>query len=244
MKRSTAPRKASNLSELLDMYAVAATAAGVGLLALAAPAEAKIIYTQVNQTIGTNGIYPLVFTPDGTIDFLILQSGRPSFGGSSGNDLGARPPLGNSAVASVSGGRTWAAPLKKGSLISSKRQFKGNRYGSSLAPMVAAERTGSHTFLFGPWVNLDNRYLGLKFQIDGKTHYGWARLSVHLKQRYITAKLTGYAYETIPGKAIRAGQTRGQTEDTVVKPASGAQQPGSLGGLALGAAKPRLGRRP
>jgi len=30
----------------------------------------------------------------------------------------------------------------------------------------------------GPWKNLENRYLGLKFSIAGRTHYGWVRLSV------------------------------------------------------------------
>jgi hypothetical protein len=245
MKRSTAPRNPPHLSELLNMYATAATAAGVSLLASASPAEAKIICTEVHQTIGTNGLYPLIFTSDGTIDFLILQSGNPSYA-APGNGLGARPLIGNSVVASVSAfGITWAAALKKGSLIGSKQEFKRNYGGSTEAGMVGAQQSGSRSFASGPWVNVANRYLGLKFRIDGKTHYGWARLSVQvIKQRYITAKLTGYAYETIPGKAIRAGQTHGQKDDTVVKPASGTDQPASLGGLALGAANGPLWRRP
>jgi hypothetical protein len=49
MKRSSGPRKTANFSrsihQQLNMYALAAGAAGVGVLALAQPAEAKIVYT-------------------------------------------------------------------------------------------------------------------------------------------------------------------------------------------------------
>jgi hypothetical protein len=60
---------------------------------------------------------------------------------------------------------------------------------------------------YGQRVNVTNRYLGLKFKIDKKNHYGWARLSVQQQGGQIIATLTGYAYETVPGKGIRAGQT-------------------------------------
>ena len=36
----------------------------------------------------------------------------------------------------------------------------------------------SSTRTIGPWRNVTTRYLGLKFKINGKFHYGWARLSV------------------------------------------------------------------
>lgn len=54
-----------------------------------------------------------------------------------------------------------------------------------------------------------NRYLGLRFHdLAGKTHYGWARLTVRGTQNSrIVALLTGYAYETVPNKAIIAGRT-------------------------------------
>jgi hypothetical protein len=94
----------------------------------------------------------------------------------------------------------------------------------------------------GSWVNVKNRYLGFKFKISGKTHYGWARLSVSLQGFSITATLTGYAYETEVGKPITTGQTAEADSDG--KPAdsteSGVAPAGSstgtpLGILALGA---------
>jgi hypothetical protein len=79
----------------------------------------------------------------------------------------------------------------------------------------------------GSWVNVKNRCLGVKFKIKGKIHYGWARLSVQVQfPLTITATLTGYAYETIPNKAIIAGKTKG--------PEDSAEQPATLGRLALG----------
>jgi hypothetical protein len=66
---------------------------------------------------------------------------------------------------------------------------------------------------YGPWTNVANRFLGLRFKIRGKIHYGWARLTVVDQGFKLTGTLTGYAYETIPNKAIVAGNTR-QTEGT------------------------------
>jgi hypothetical protein len=123
--------------------------------------------------------------------------------------------------------------------------------------LVAATEPGCWTH--GKWANVKDRYLGLKFQIDGKTHYGWPRLSVQLQQQnfQITATLTGYAYETVPHKRIRAGQSAGADEvttssgsarlrghPTAAKPVSHDSQPASLGQLALGAAVISPWRRP
>ena len=93
--------------------------------------------------------------------------------------------------------------------------------------------TSQHTDV-GPWVGkgngVRNRYLGLKFVIHGKVHYGWARLSVtlghHRQYDDVSGILTGYAYETIPNKTIVTGKTEDQDVITF--------QPDTLGGLARG----------
>ena len=107
----------------------------------------------------------------------------------------------------------------------------------------------------GNWARVTNRYLGLKFKINEKTHYGWARLSVQISSDYrqITATLTGYAYETIAGKSIKAGQTKGPADDStnqdfgpgasITNPIPDTPQPASLGMLALGAQGVPLWRR-
>ena len=64
----------------------------------------------------------------------------------------------------------------------------------------------------GQWINdgkgVKNRYLGIRFVIKGKIHYGWARLTVTPGKNF-QATLTGYAYETIANKPIIAGRTKG-----------------------------------
>jgi len=91
----------------------------------------------------------------------------------------------------------------------------------------------------GNWINVTNRYLGLKFLIKGKVHYGWARLNVTVVQSKLTVILTGYAYETITGRSIIAGRTKGPAEDrNDLGPASltaPTWKPATLGALALGA---------
>jgi hypothetical protein len=65
----------------------------------------------------------------------------------------------------------------------------------------------------------------------------------------ITATITGYAYETIPNKAILAGQTKGTDEEnSLVQPnpisrTAPARAPASLGALALGAPGLSIWRR-
>src|SRR5271169_4356752 len=62
-----------SLRHNLNMYALTASAAGVSLLALAQPSEARIVYTKTHQVIGRNGVYPIDLNQDGVIDFLIQQ---------------------------------------------------------------------------------------------------------------------------------------------------------------------------
>lgn len=92
---------------------------------------------------------------------------------------------------------------------------------------VACSENCSKFRYSGPWENagkgVKSRYLGLKFQIKGKTHYGWARLNFPKPSGAI---MTGYAYETIPNKAILTGKTKGPNAITV--------RSDSLGSLALG----------
>lgn len=81
-----------------------------------------------------------------------------------------------------------------------------------------------------------NRFLGVKFLINGKIHYGWIRVTVdsELNQR-TAATITEYGYETIPNKRVLAGVP----SNNVTMPDVGGRDIGgtgpSLGMLALGA---------
>src|SRR5580698_9552996 len=101
----------------------------------------------------------------------------------------------------------------------------------------------------GPWHNVHNRYLGLKFLIHGKPHYGWARLNLNVNGMKLSATLTGYAYETIPNKAIITGKTKGPDEEPAANETPDASvtapthAPATLGALALGAPGLSIWRR-
>jgi len=75
-----------------------------------------------------------------------------------------------------------------------------------------------------------NRFVGIRFSIKGRFHYGWARVTVKTQEKSFSATLTGYAYETVPGKGIIAGRTKGP--DVVDS------EPATLGHLARGASSP------
>jgi len=91
----------------------------------------------------------------------------------------------------------------------------------------------------GAWLNVRNRYVGVSFVLAGQTHYGWIRVSVSVHfSSGVRALVTGYAYETVAGKSLRAGQTSGNAVDEGPQAKSSrpaAQQAASLGMLAAGA---------
>ncbi len=223
MKRTS--RKPSNLSNSLqrhlNAYAIAASAAGVGILALAQPVEAIIIYTPANIKIERNGGLELDLNNDGRTDFRLYDT-TFSGNGYDSSRLGLGGDLRkNEIVEGVGyGHRAGAAALQSGKIVGPHDPF--------INAAQMAKR--SHDTFFDSWANggkgVTRRYLGLKFQIYGQTHYGWARLSVHFEVGGLEAHLTGYAYETIPGKPIITGKTKGPDVITL--------EPGSLGALAAG----------
>ena len=78
MKRSprlpgTPSRLPDSLHRQLNLYALAASAAGVGALALAQPAEAKIIYTKTHMVIAGAEQYYLDLNHDKITDFTIVN---------------------------------------------------------------------------------------------------------------------------------------------------------------------------
>lgn len=243
MNRSSQPRTTNlspSIQKRLNSYALAASAAGVGALALAQPAEAKIIYTATHHVIKPGGTYQLDVNHDGITDFTLTNKYTKTSSGFYAT-LSAAPAVGN-GLEGWTGPRPWAFALKPGAAIGSRHYFPGQ-------VLVEAASLASSLTYAGSWVNVKNRYAGLQFKIAGKTHYGWARFSVQIVNRSsITATLSGYAYETIPYKHIHAGQTKGTDETTTepLKPTSQpipARQSPTLGALAMGSPALSIWRR-
>jgi hypothetical protein len=250
MRQSPPPRKVAELSdsirERLNLYALGTSAAGAAVVALASAAEAKIVYTPAHMPlVGT--IIDLNHDGKGDITFLSAVDATTSVGMRSVKAQSASSLGINEVVATAP--QDHAVALRTGERIGPGRHFgtQGVLYGD------VYYRNPAHTVWFGQWANggkgLKNRYLGIKFTINGEFHYGWARISVSVSGHQATSVLSGYAYETIPGKAIIAGATESSDDESnieqpnpasLVAPAPGAA---TLGSLALGAHGSSIWRR-
>jgi hypothetical protein len=142
----------------LNMYALAAGAAGVSVMALAQPSEAEIVYTPAHVRIGRS--YNLDLNHDGitdvSIDYVFMQYFHFA-------KLFANPAQGNSVKAGLN---HLAFALNRGYPISSKGYWSAN--AATMVLQNCGERHSCRDF--GDWVDVLNRYLGLRFKILGKTH--------------------------------------------------------------------------
>jgi hypothetical protein len=230
-------RLTARLDKNLLAYAMAASAAGVGVLALAEPAEARVVATPVNISIPENG---------GIIQFDINQDGTPDFGLSANiYEFAGAPPMGNFSsllrvVPAQPGNEVWAVTSNKNECAAAVHA--GARIGGAgrfrPGALIMLEAAGSYTrgrSSHCPWNGANSPYLGLKFMIDGQVHYGWARVIAAVR----STTLTGFAYETVPDKPITAGATRetGDSDEVAgpVEFAAPFAPTTSLGALASGA---------
>jgi HYDIN/CFA65/VesB family protein len=196
-------RRNSSIHPHGRMFAIA-LATIVAAFTLVSPAKAEIVYHSAN--IGINdGTYNLDLNGDGVTDFTIMSTWRSGSCGVlckySEISLGETPASGNGAV---------VGPLKRGDEIGPNQAFDGN---SGLMSEYASSYRCTFLGCYwshgsgGPWLGKKG-YLGLSFQVNGQTYYGWALLKCP-GGTYGGGQgtLLGYAYETIPGRAILAGET-------------------------------------
>jgi hypothetical protein len=233
----------ASLDKNLQVYATAACAAGVSLLACAPPAAAKIVYTPANSYILPNSTLSLDLNRDGTADFLLsntnVSTGTNSHGRAGHGSLKIKP---QNSVNAVWGKGSYASALREGVRVAPNQHFQSVHGKMVRSGWNSGEFYPATFASAGPWGDVTRRYLGLKFSIKGQLHYGWARLDVTVIYGGTYTVLTGYAYETVPNTPIVTGKTKGSAADV-----SGASQnthaslwpsshpPASLGLLARGA---------
>jgi hypothetical protein len=232
-------RTPSNLSDpcnrRLNAYALAAGAAGFGLLTLASPAEGKIVYIPANLPLMNQHGVLLDLNHDGVNDFTFLGTSVSNRSVSTFLfQLTVTPAQKGNAAWGIESNEhaSCAAALPAGMRVGPKRPFQSNR---EIMFDVSGGPFGGTAF--GPWGGKPGTaYLGLKFVINGKTHFGWAR--VKITNQY-NATLTGYAYETVPNKAIITGKRRPDQSVNISQASTAtrsapARPPATLGMLALG----------
>jgi len=234
---SRVSKKASpffDLDRRLTAYALAAGAAGVGMLALAQPAAGKIVYTKAHKVINPNSLVHLDLNHDGIADFDFTDTYHTVRTFSAlGQLIVGGHQRGNSIRGHDVAGEAYASALSANMQVGPKRQFLSGGLMAETYYEGGRRRRALPIMGSGPWADVKNRYLGLKFEIKGKTHFGWARLNVSLDNTHVTATLTGYAYETIPNRPILTGKESGPDEADGATQALGASA--TLGQLARGA---------
>jgi hypothetical protein len=250
-------RLTGKLDTNLVTYALAASAAGVGMMALTPAAQSEVIATQVNIAVPPNG---------GLIEFDINKDGQMDFGLSIFSNLhtctqsqakphrpGAHPLLGCGVESNIltvvpvqAANEIWQAGTSYGEvpIKCAADLIGGVRIGSvrpfAAGALVMGGYSGSSIgFQFCPWRgnHPPKPFLGVKFvDTAGNVHFGWVRITV---TSGLHTTITGYAYETIPNKAIVAGVTHGPSHQaSLIEPRKlnpKAPEPASLGMLALGA---------
>jgi len=241
----------NNLNRQIGLYCVAAAVAGVSMLALAEPAQAEVVVTRK--------AIPVPITPWPTpepVKISIANNGVDNFyiwRYSLASDRGLLAwgaNRGSSVEIGADGYYAKALALPRGAQIGPSVSFFNN-----YTDLVEATESGPPRYSRGYWGgNVKNRYLGVKFQLNGQTHYGWIRLTVtsnvKLNKPTMEATITGYAYETVANKPILAG-TAGTASAIVDKPTAELQTPRnprpssgpSLGMLASGSEALPLWRR-
>ena len=232
--KKSSPSSPKPVSAALEKHLAAYAAAGIAgacLLYATPNAEAKVVYTPAHVVINLGSKFDLDVNGDGLIDFVFSNAGTTFI------ELFAVMPQHHSNAVVNDGlcfssnlqPRQAPAALPAGREIG--KQLKFGAYGNCMRSFFYYDTQGH-------WQDVTNKYLGLAMRIDGQIHYGWARLSTRGILNF-QGLLTGYAYETVAGKSIVAGdEGQGAPNDESVAPASEFGSIRTLGALAIGAARP------
>ena len=283
------PRKKRALDPFLDKKLAAYTLAGaasLGALAVS-PAEAAIVYTSAKESGNTYKQLPVIYSidlnHDGIVDFQLIANGTLA-----PNSVGSKFESVNVALYGMNHNSVALVPSAESSFAKKAKVREGGKqdapqlvfvppaealaFGSEVAPQLEFGNGGFLVQLVsiglssagggGEFCNQRNKFLGLRFAVEGKIYYGWARVRVKAvgmveeagvcvvanpsKDPTLAFELVDYAYQDIPNLPILAGQGIPNPETALLnspapEPLAGSgveqtpRQPASLGLLAYGA---------
>lgn len=203
-------RKNADLPELLKQYAAAALGvAGLTAMASAQVPGHNIIYTPADLAIDTHPStqIPIDFNHDGSPDiFLSAHHFTDFFSGGLGFDGYGRIDGSLGSAASVIASHA----LPKGMIIDKGGQFK-NKFVILASATSGSYLGATHKQVTGAFANIKNKYLGVRFQINGKVHEGWVRFTLASSGTTISGTMSGYAFDTVPNEVgLAAGQIGGR----------------------------------
>lgn len=160
--------------------------------------QSSIIYTDIEPdftSIALGDTYNLDINNDGTIDFSMTSHYESYY-----NWLTLFSINGINACLAVTPWYTETLPLDTGREIFNPIGIETFETG---ALFTVGDCMGGGSGCFYDWKDKNDKYLGLRFLINGKTHYGWARLTITSHTQWV---IKDYAYQAKPNIGIRAGQ--------------------------------------
>jgi len=164
--------------------------------------QALIIYTDIEPDFVSNNLnayyeldlnndgiaeYTFSLWDDAITDYLLMKS----------------PPESNNTMITVVPWYVNALPLNNGSEIFNLNGTRNGEIYEKWAVFTVGNCFGGESGCLYDWKGKDNSYVGLRFIINGKTHFGWARLDVRSSTEWV---IKDYAYNAIPDEPILSGQ--------------------------------------
>jgi hypothetical protein len=164
------------------------------LLAMVQIADGQIVYTDVTDTTvsGDGANYDLDLNNDGTSDFSfnITSGAGVKLLGEALND--------NAIAGTAASPYLYPYAMDANDVIGPDLQWNGGGTQTMAS-------SGYFQNPYGNWFGETDKYLGLRLDMAGDNHYGWARLDVSDDGKTLTVK--DYAYEATAETEIAAGAT-------------------------------------
>lgn len=181
------------------------------LILFVSKAQSQIVYTSVNpnfeidfSSVGSAAnLFPIDFNNDGVVDFNfrydVYNPGNYFVHITSSNSFSYNPnnkAMGTGTFNSY--GVPYAKPLAFGTDISSA---SANWITEQRGPLLADQQNPN-------FMTLGDRYIGVRFLVNGQNFYGWILVSLGNNKLMIKS----YAYQSTPNTGISAGDTGGSLD--------------------------------
>lgn len=167
-------------------------------------ANSNIIYTDIEPDFiseNVNDFYNLDLNNDAVVDFILRSIYLPS------EDYYYLEI--NSGAYDVNGAISvtpWYAnpvPLDINREIYYLPSYSAHGEIYALGFFTVGDCFGGEATCYEDWKDKNDKYLGLGFVVEGKIHFGWARVSITSPTNWV---IMDYAYNAIPDSSILAGQ--------------------------------------
>lgn len=186
--------KESTLNKKLKSYsALAGSIIAVGTTS----ADAQVVYTDVNpdSLITSNNFYELDLDNDGIKDFILGQQAGTYYGYAY-NIIYANPLLALNSVDTTASGGTAKAANAGYSVDATCLWADSNAVATTYAGLLALAVPALPTYNMGNFIGVTDKFLPLKFDVEGNIYYGWVRLTTPTDASTFTVK--DYAYKNAP----------------------------------------------